>query len=312
MPASPPHFPSVQTALVRYNPRSGRGKGAAVAQQLHARLLADGCDSHLSTTFDPEPPLSPQSRVLFLVGGDGTIHRSLDLARRHKLAIYHLPMGTENLFSREFAMSRDIELAARSLHSPRFRSIDLGTCSLAAGAPSTFAIMCSVGPDAAVIRRLSAQRTGPIRHASYLAPIALELLNLRLSAITISVDGHTLVQNEQGLAIVANSRHYAMRIDPAHAANMSDGLLDLIFFPARSRIDVLSHLLAARLRRSHDNPDVIHRLARHVHITSADPATPFQLDGEAGPPSPSTTGFDLHLTCLPAALEVLLPDLTVS
>lgn len=307
MPSSHTQLPAVPPALVRYNPSSGRGKGREVAEQLHARLLAAGHDCSLSTSLDDEPKPSTALRVLFIVGGDGTVHRSLDLARRHDLAIYHVPMGTENLFSREFGMTRDIALAVRSLNAPRFRTIDLATCSLAGAAPTTFAIMCSVGPDAAVIRRLSAARTGPIRHASYLAPIAYELLHLQLPPLTIDADGTTIVRGEPGMVVVANSRHYAMRLDPAHTADMSDGLLDLVFFPARTRVELLTHLLAARFRRARENPDVRHHRARHFRIASADPATAYQLDGEAGVPTPIARPFELHLRILPAAVRVLVP-----
>lgn len=296
--------------IILYNPSSGRGKGLSAATQLHAQILHIGFDARCipitqSSVISDLPKHA--DRTLFIVGGDGTVHRSVDLARRHDLAIYHVPMGTENLFSREFGMTRDIHLATRSLDTPRFRTIDLATCSGAGNASNTFALMCSVGPDAAVIRRLSAARTGPIRHASYLAPIAHELIHLQLPPLTISADGHTLVRDEPGMAVIANSRQYAMRIDPAHHADMSDGLLDLVFFPARSRVELLSHLLAARLRRTGENPNILHRLARTVCITAPDPTTAYQLDGEPGVPSSTASTLDLTLSILPAAARVLLP-----
>jgi len=245
--------------------------------------------------------------ALFIVGGDGTVHRSLDVARRHNRAIYHVPMGTENLFAREFGMTGDLDLAVRSLNRPRFRTIDLASCTHDGQAPRTFALMCSVGPDAGVIRRLAARRTGPIRHTSYVVPIAHELLDPHLPMLTIEADGGTLVRHEAGMVVVANSRHYAMRLDPAHGAEMSDGLLDLIFFPARSRVELLTHLLAARWRRAHENPGVIHRRVREVRVTSPEANTPSQLDGEAGRTVPDAPGLDLRVRVLPAAARVLLP-----
>ncbi len=246
-------------------------------------------------------------RVLFIVGGDGTVHRSLDVACRLGLAIYHIPLGTENLFSREFGMTDDLDLAVRSLNRPRFRTIDLASCTHEGQAPTTFALMCSVGPDAGVIRRFAARRTGPIRHASYMVPIAHELLDPHLPMLTIEADGTTLVHHEPGMVIVANSRQYAMRLDPAHWAEMSDGLLDLIFFPARTRVELLTHLLAARWRRAQEGPGVIQRRVREVRITSPEANTPYQLDGEAGGTLPDAPGLDLRVRIHPAAARVLLP-----
>lgn len=262
--------------------------------------------THATSTPIATPVFYP-ARVLFIIGGDGTVHRALDFARREQLALYHIPMGTENLFSREFGMSRDLDLAIRSLEHPQLRTIDLATCASATSPPSLFAIMCSVGPDAAVIRRLSAARTGPIRHASYVAPIASELVNLEIPPLSIHIDGEPLVRDEPGLAVVANSRQYAMRVDPAHMADMSDGLLDLIFFPAASRIELLTHLIAARLRRADENASVLHRRARHLRITSPLPSTAYQLDGEAGTPPSTTQGLELTLSIVPSAVRVLLP-----
>lgn len=245
--------------------------------------------------------------ALFIVGGDGTVHRTLDVASRHDRAIYHVPMGTENLFSREFGMTGDLDLAVRSLNRPRVRTIDLTSCTHEGVAPTTFALMCSVGPDAGVIRRLTARRTGPIRHASYVVPIAHELFDLRLPPLTIEADGSTLVAHEPGMVVVANSRQYAMRLDPAPMAEMSDGLLDVVFFPARSRVELLTHLLAARLRRAIEQPGVIHRRVREVRLTSPEANTPYQLDGEAGRTVPDAPRLDLRVRVLPAAARVLLP-----
>jgi diacylglycerol kinase family enzyme len=277
---------------------------------LHRAIRLAGHDALMIPASDADELAGPPAagdRALFIVGGDGTVHRSLDVARRHERALYHVPMGTENLFSREFGMTGDLDLAVRSLSRPRFRTIDLASCMHEGVAPTMFALMCSVGPDASVIRRLTARRTGPIRHASYIVPIAHELFDLHLPPLTIEADGGTLVAHEPGMVLVANSRQYAMRLDPAPMAEMSDGLLDLVFFPARSRVELLTHLLAARLRKTLEHPGVIHRRVREVRLTSPEAHTPYQLDGESGWTFPEATGLDLRLRVLPGAARVLLP-----
>ena len=102
------HEPTDIAMLI--NPRSGRGKGRETAEAIR-RALDDG--SRKITSFDIDAldgtrqPRRATLRALIVVGGDGTVHATLPFLARTGLPVYHAPLGTENLFARQFGMSRD-------------------------------------------------------------------------------------------------------------------------------------------------------------------------------------------------------------
>lgn len=240
---------------------------------------------------------------MVVIGGDGTLHHALPALSASGAAVYHVPFGTENLFAREFGMTRDADLLAASLAQPRIAAIDLLEVSTR-DCTRLAAIMASVGPDAGVIHALDLARTGPISHLSYVKPILSQLLRRRLPHLSIEIDGHTAVEHRPGVCIVGNLRQYALRIDPAVRAHPADGLLDLVFFPAAGPVRALLWMLRARTRTHIRAGNLVYRTGRTVRITSPD-AAPFQVDGEAArsPLGP----LDLTISVRPAALRVLLP-----
>lgn len=92
------------------NPRSGRGKGREIAEAIR-RALDDGQRKITSLDIDALDELdglrADAIRALIVVGGDGTVHATLPFLARTGLPVYHAPLGTENLFARQFAMSRN-------------------------------------------------------------------------------------------------------------------------------------------------------------------------------------------------------------
>ena len=247
--------------------------------------------------------------LLVIAGGDGTLHHTLPAVINTGVPIYHLAMGTENLFARQFRMDRTPRTLDRTIKSWRTLDIDVATLTLGGSTPANphpFVLMCSIGPDASVIRRLDAARRGPISHLSYLKPIAAELLSPSLPRLTIEADGRRVVEDTPGMAVIANSRQYAMRIDPAMNASMTDGLLDIVFFPATNRYSLAGWVLKSRLRRHLGKP-LTYEHARCVRVVSDLSSSPaYQLDGECGRHS-----FEKHLhldfEVRPKALCVLTP-----
>ncbi len=107
-----------------------------------------------------------------------------------------------------------------------------------------------------------------------------------------------------GLAIVANSRHYAIRLDPAPRASISDGLLDVVFLPCRSSLSALAWMILALVRRHVASSRVVYKNGRDIVLLSS-PARPYQLDGDAA--SLGSTISELSISLEPAALPILVP-----
>lgn len=251
--------------------------------------------------------------LLVVAGGDGTIHHILEPVVARGVPLYHFPFGTENLFARDFAMRNDPQALLGAIDRGATSLVDVGVIDPAPGAtPPTaapwdarlFAIMCSVGPDAAVVHRLAAVRRGPISHLSYVRPVMDEMHEPWLPVVNIEVNGRAIVHERRGMVVVANSRQYAARLDPAFHARNDDGLLDVVFFPADTGVEVVGWYLRSRLRMNGiDGSGAIHAVGRTIRVHSPDRSPRCQVDGEAGPP---LARLDLSFALHPSRLRVLL------
>ena len=271
-----------------FNPSSGTGHARRVAilyaDHLRSRgFRVDLCHSHGtacrdSTPFADAAPHLLQDDVVLVAGGDGTVHRLLPTIVDSGAALCQLPAGTENLFSREFGAPRSPESVERALCLGTRRRVDLGDL---AGTP--FALMASIGPDAGVIRRLDAGRAGPISHLSYFKPILREFLDPSLPLLSVSAQGQPWITARRGMLVIANSRHYAWRLDPCRLADPADGQLDAVFLPGDTAPDMARWALVYLMT----NPAAIPRGAlcrRAVHFSIQNHTAPstssWQADGE--------------------------------
>jgi diacylglycerol kinase (ATP) len=299
------------------NIASGRGRAREIAERLAPQCARDGATPRIvevgpGREIDLGRALAGCGTVI-IVGGDGTLHRALPALRATGATVYHAPTGTENLFAREFGMSVTAAGPAAGPGAAPARAIDLGECDLGNGDVRLFALMASIGFDAAVTHRVAARRTGPIRRASYLAPILAEAILGRPPVLSIEIDGARVLTRQRGLLVCANSRHYAVRLNPARDALIDDGLLDFVFFPARGPVTLAAWAALARVRLHVGRPGVMYRQAKTARVTvhdvgaglGAPAAGPWlQLDGEPIEWRPEGPDARLELRVLPRALKV--------
>ncbi len=306
----------IQRVLIVSNSASGRGMGAGIIARATTTLQRAGVTTRV-LPVDRADRVGFQARfrqellhadALVLAGGDGTVHYSLPVIADTAAStpIYHLPLGTENLFARQFGMTRDADQLLRALRVNHTMPIDMGLLHSAdEPTPTPFVLMCSIGPDAGVIRRLHAARTGNINHLSYIRPIVGEILSPSLPELSVEADGVSIVDHQRGTLLVANSAQYAMRMNPAPDARVDDGLLDVVFFPATSGPAAALWMARARVGAHLDHPALIATRAKSVRIHAEPGACIHQLDGELG--GRSHCASELNITIQPAALRVLLP-----
>lgn len=282
------------------NARAGRGRGGVALAAIDDALRASG--HHVARVV-----VSPQvdaelgaalvgAELMLIAGGDGTVHHALPRAIESGVPVAHVPFGTENLFAREFAMTRDAAAVVRLVQVGRSRLVDVGMVSVggvggvvgSAGAGSggvPFALMVSIGPDASVVERLHKARTGGISHLSYAGPMVREMVSPYLPRMVVKVDGREVVRGKKGLLLIANSRQYALRANPARRADMQDGLLDVVFMPARSAIGALWWLIRARMGWRFDvtgagTAGLVYERAKVVSVVAEGDRGVYQVDGE--------------------------------
>lgn len=296
--------------LLLFNPISGAGRAARVARELETALTAAQYKvTRQPTLLDPvedwlDPLLPVHDRVVIL-GGDGAMRMAAPALLRHDSPVYHYPLGTENLFSREFGMQADPVCLLDALEHGSIRRVDTGIAN-----GFTFLLMMSIGFDAEVVHDLASRRSSSITHWTYLGPVCRQLLHWQPPVLTVRLDEKEIVRGEPGFLIIANSSQYGMRFDPAARADMSDGMLDVVFFPARGIIDLVRWAFRARTGGRHlDDPALCYRTGTLLDIMVNEPCR-FQLDGD--PPSGDPGDTESHVASMavhviPGALPVLLP-----
>jgi diacylglycerol kinase (ATP) len=290
--------------LVVFNPIAGAGRAARAAWQVEEALRHRGHEVRrlpsqtkpVATWLDEA---ADESELLVVIGGDGAVRQASASAMRTGVPLYHYPSGTENLFSREFGMVASPEALVRAIEQARARPVDVGEAN-----GETFLLMASVGFDAEVVHDLAARRTGAISHLSYLGPVARQLRGWAPPRLTTRADGVAMSTAESGTIVVANSPQYALRMNPAWRARVDDGLLDALFFPARSSAGVLSWIVQSVLGMQTSSPRLVYRTAATVVIESDIPFR-FQLDGD--PPTDRTAVTRLDVRVRPQALRLLIP-----
>ena len=282
------------------NPASGRGRALRLARDLRDAVRFSGREVEECSARDPSSAsVIAHADIAVIVGGDGTVHHQLGALAKSSAALWHAPTGTENLFAREFGMTTSADDLLAALEAPHAAPIDFATIN---GRP--FAIMAGIGPDASIVARVAAARRGPISKLSYAWPSTIEAMRPSLPSMTIDVDGQRVVESRRGFIVVANSRHYGGRLNPARDARIDDGLLDVVFFPCESRVRALSWTLGCRLGRQSKSRYLISHRAQSVRLEiDAAHRAMLQLDGEFA----GNASGGLNIRLQPAALRVLLP-----
>lgn len=285
---------------VLFNPIAGLGKGASVVADIEQALLADGHDVCLSQTSAEgvDTGALADAELLVVAGGDGTMRTAADAAVHAGVSVYHYPQGTENLFARSFGMKAGIDTLRAAI--ARFTVLNVDTALVNS---NRFLLMVSAGFDAAVIHDLAARRTGSIRHISYVAPIIRSLWRFRAPIITVETDGQTLIDGQRGMVIIANSREYAFRFDPARKASLTDGALDVVFLPVASRLDIVRWAIRVRRGRHLHNDRLVYATAAQVVVRLRPEETRAQVDGD--PLAIESRVGELDIRIDPASLSVL-------
>ncbi len=292
------------------NPISGSGRGGAIAERLSTLLSQDGFDVTMLTDPPKTLHLADDPRIVgadcaVVIGGDGTV-RAVVSAMIDQLPdnaippILVVPMGTANLLGGHLGMKwneRTLDdLVRRAIHRRRVIRIDTASAN---GQP--FLIVGGVGLDAAVVHEIDRLRTGPIagRH-KYLLPAFRSLSQEPFKALTVTVDGQTLVKDARGMAFVGNIPEYGTGFPILPHARPDDGLLDVCVIPCQTFNQAILVFLMAAAGQHLGVEQVRYAKGKEILIEST-PQAPVQIDGEPA----GFTPVDIRL--LPIKLPFIVP-----
>lgn len=253
-----------------------------------------------------EEGFAQRYRAVVVAGGDGTLHRALNTPGvvESGAAIAHFPLGTENLFAKQFGHTRDVESMARLIAGGRTAALDLCTASYPDGRVTRFSIVASAGFDAEVIHRLEVWRHnakgGRLRRvwrASYVRPILAAVAGYGYPAVEVEADGKKM---RGVLAMVFNLPRYGMGLGICPDARGDDGLLDYAVFERPGAPALVSCAISIKLGRHRERSDVQSGRARNIRIRGELGQLPMEMDGEGARFTPVEIGVE------PGRLRVLV------
>ena len=289
--------PQRRYVVIQRNPKAGSRTRRSELLDLVRELKARGFRPRLFRNrqrlarWMSEPRHRECLCCLVAAGGDGTVG---DLITRYPgVPLAVLPLGTENLLAKFFALPRSGEALAAIIAAGRQQMLDVGQIGA-----RRFVICAGVGIDAAIIHEVHDARRGHITKGNYLLPILRSLLRRDWPSLTIRDDaGRTYAATH---ALIFNLPAYALGLRWARTAAGNDGRLDVRLFPRRTTCGVITSLWAACWGSVERRRDVICLSTTSVVITS-DPPVPVHVDGDPAGMTP------VEITVQPAALTLFVP-----
>lgn len=171
--------------LVAANPHSGAVDRRPLLEQLCRALEAAGFESELCYQLDSWESKAAEllSRgtlaAVISAGGDGTLAAVVNRVDP-QVPILVFPLGTENLLSKHYGLTADIDSAVNVLSRGKWIGIDAGEVN-----GRLFLVMLSCGFDAAVVGRMHSERRGHISHWTWAKPIWDTVRSYRYPAIQV-------------------------------------------------------------------------------------------------------------------------------
>ena len=297
--------------MIRFlvNPAAGRGTGAARLDLLRRLAAEHGAEFQVSASGEDlvaraRRAASDGVERLVVVGGDGTMHQTVQGLASSSCALGLVPLGSGNDFANALGAPDDLTAAVEKALGRPIRTMDLGRVSGPAGS-RWFNMYCGVGFDSEVTRR--ANRVRLLRgRAIYPWAVVKTLFGFRPPVFRIDYEGLSDHDSgrieERGMFVtVANGPTYGggMRIAPD--ALLDDGLLDLVFVREVSKTKLLRVFPKVYSGDHVHLPEVVILRSRRAHIR-LDREMVIHGDGE--PLIPVDAG-GVEVEVVPSALRVV-------
>ena len=292
------------------NPAAGGGAAPEAVVPV-ARLLREA-GARVEVTYSPGPLAMAalvaaavgRGDVVVSVGGDGMLASLAGAVSEQGGMVGLVPAGRGNDFARMLGLPEDHAGQARVLLTAEPRSVDLISWQPPGGSRRLVAGSVYAGVDA---------RAAEIVDRSHHLPDALQyplaavraLLAYRPGHYRLTVDG-TTTEHLAATVVVANSRFYGKGMKIAPAAEVTDGILDVIVIEAASKRALMRALPSVYDGAHVDRPEVsLFRGSRiELHGTAREPI-PVGGDGEPLGLLPSLDEDPAVIEALPGVLRVL-------
>jgi len=242
--------------------------------------------------------------VIVAAGGDGTLNEVLngigdapDGFERARLGV--LPLGTVNVYAREYALSTRLDAAWAVIRQGREMRIDLPVVDYSVkGAPQRhyFAQMSGAGLDARAIELVDWQLKKKLGPLAYVVA-GLKALLGKQSKITVTGGGHSATGE---MVLIGNGRCYGGDFHIFPQADSRDGRLDVCIFPRVNWL-VLARCTPGLLLRGLLPPSCVERFQAESLTLTSPTQIALEADGELTGHLPAT--FSIKRS----ALRIIVP-----
>jgi YegS/Rv2252/BmrU family lipid kinase len=237
-PVSLNSYPSTPMRLI-VNPVSGKGRGAAVAEQASRILQNYGLPHEIVLSRSLTDPtelartaVKEQCPLVVGVGGDGLVHQVANELVHSETAFGLIPAGVGNDFARGLGIPLDLEGSCRVLVQGEKKKIDVGQ----AGKHYFFSVAV-LGFGAEVNRRANQFRRFRV-NALYTLLTVTTAFSYHPLTFTLTYDGHERRCFSWMIAI-GNTWSSARGMALVPAARPDDGLLDACIINGMGRWELL-------------------------------------------------------------------------
>jgi len=221
------------------NPTSGRGKGAKVLSIIENFLASNNEKFKTVCTDTLKQSLvnlaeslqdNPGAKVV-VIGGDGMVHAAINNIKENSIGV--IPAGTGNDFARALGLPLDDPIEnIRKVLAADVNLVDLGKVG-----NEYFAAICSTGFDSVVNERANKLKW-PHGKMKYNIAMLLELPKFKPTNYEIIIDGEKL-QRQAMLIAIANGLSYGGGMKVCPAAEIQDGLLDIMILAPVSTLEFI-------------------------------------------------------------------------
>jgi diacylglycerol kinase (ATP) len=283
------------------NPAAGGGRARRLLPRLRAAFAGVAGGVRQTLRADDERRLVHEAldggaTTIVAVGGDGTWSKVADAiaASRADARLAVVAAGTGNDFARTLgAPAHDVEAMARLVADPAAeRRIDL----LRIDRQRHVLNVAGIGFDAAVAARVERARLP--RAAAYVAGALAELF--RYPGFEVAEEG--IACRRLLMLALANGRNFGGTFVIAPAAELDDGLVDVVAIADAAPLDRVRLFAAAFSGRHVAMPEVEVRRAAALTLRFPDPPL-LEVDGDLYRAATS----EVEVTCLPRLLRIVTP-----
>lgn len=226
---------------VLINPTAGGGRAHRLMPRLSACAASFGAECIVTRSAEQlhaeaARAVRDGAERIVVVGGDGSIHRTLEPLAGSGTALGLVPLGSGNDLAGALRITGDPLSCLRSAIGGPLRRIDLGRV-----AGRAFVGTGGVGFDGEVARRVRERRGVVPRPLVYPAAVIAALSSYRAPEVTLEHDAGTF-RGRVLFVVLANSPRFGGGMRVAPDARIDDGRLDVVIVRETGRLELLAAL----------------------------------------------------------------------